>query len=174
MTVPATTLESFSRLHEDVRHGDFLDCFSVRLRNPAPLTETTQRIFIDLPVWIRGLLLVRDVAITPLGLKTTAGLPSNTTFRDELLVGDAVGFLCVRELSDDEIILGEEDAHLDFKISVHRTPSDPQMIGLATWVRCKNRFGRVYLKTITPFHKRIVKSRLSAVAGSRRSHREIR
>lgn len=105
------------------------------------------------------------MAITPLSLKTTAGLPSNTIFRDELVVGDAVGFLCVRELLDDEIILGEEDAHLDFKISVHRMPSDPQIIGLATWVRCINRFGRVCLKTITPFQRRIVKSRLSAVAG---------
>lgn len=164
MTVSKSNLAAFSGLHEDIGTGDFLDCYSVRLRRAAPLSETAQRIFIDLPIWVRGLLLVRDLAVTPAGLKTTARLPRNTDYRDTLCIGEAINFLCIREISDDEIILGEEDAHLDFKISVHRAQADPQVVGLATWVRCKNRFGKAYLRAIEPFHTQIVKSRLSAVA----------
>jgi len=142
-----------------------LDCYSVQIdRADAPIGEIAQRIFIGLPRWINVLLAVRDFGVTPFGLKTTAKLPKSLDFRPSIDVGDHINFLCVRSISQNEIILGEDDLHLDFKISVYRDSEASGYISLATWVRTHNRFGKIYLGTIAPFHALIVNARLTNLA----------
>ena len=66
---------------------------------------------------------------------------------------------------DNEIIMGEDDHHLDFRISVlyrngeHEDGSSPHVI-ISTVVLCHNALGRIYLRVIKPFHRVIVKSGL--------------
>jgi len=165
MAVEKTTLAKGSRLHAFFDDGDFLDCYSVRIGRPdVPIAEVAQRLFIGLPRWVNALLAARDIGVTLFGLKTTANLPTNLNFRTSIEVGDHINFLCVRSISSNEIILGEDDSHLDFKISVCRDNEMPDQISLATWVRAHNCFGKIYLGTITPFHVRIVNSRLKSLA----------
>lgn len=154
-----------SHLHTCFNDDDFLDCYSVDLnRTDIPLMEVTQRIFIDLPGWVNGLLAVRDISVSLLSLKTTAGLPKNLDHRTTVKVGEHINFLCVRRIAENEIILGEEDRHLDFKISVCRETSSSSRISLATWVHPHGLLGKTYLSIIRPFHVQIVRSRLSGLA----------
>lgn len=115
-----------------------------------------------LPFWVRFALSLRDIAVVPFGLKTTAKLPTNNTFREQVGVGEAINFLPVRRVDPDEMILGEDDRHLDFRISVFRDRGTSE-ISLATWVRPHNLLGRVYLKAILSGHILIVNARLTAL-----------
>ena len=167
MTVLKTDLAAESALHRYVRRGDFLDCYTVEIGcADAPIQDVAQRIFIGFPRWIEGLLALRDLGVTAFGLKTSAGLQTDKTVREQLSPGEAVNFLRVRDLSETEIILGEDDSHLDFRIAVRRDGEQHGRISLATWVHTHNLLGAVYLRTILPFHVMIVRSRLTAMATS--------
>ncbi len=165
MNVVRSKLPKDSRLHSYFRDGDFLDCFSMRIgRHGDPIAQIAQRIFIGLPGWINALLAVRDFGVSFFGLKTTANLPKDLSFRDSISVGDHINFLCVLSVSENEIILGEDDRHLDFRISVYRDSDASDRISLATWVHTHNTLGKIYLAAITPFHNLIVNSRGNRVA----------
>ena len=163
--VMKTDLAPQSDLHRFVRAGDFLDCYSIDVgRSNMPIGKVAQRLFTGLPSWINALLATRDVAVAPFGLKTTAELPQNHDRGAAVEVGAPINFLCVRSISENEVILGEDDAHLDFKIAVFRETGDRPRISLATWAHPHNLFGRLYLRSISRFHVLIVKSRLSALS----------
>lgn len=154
-----------SRLNDFYSPGDFVDCFTLPVKGPQmPIQQIAQGIFLDLPGWIRALLAIRDFGVTPFGLKTTASLTKNSPVGSPIEIGDHINFLCVRSVWDDEIIVGEDDHHLDFRISVHRAKTQPELVSLATWVRCHNAFGRFYLSLIKPFHEQIVRSQLRKLA----------
>ncbi len=164
MSFERSDLNVRSRLHRFVGEGDFLDCYTVRLdRADASIDQIAQRIFIGLPLWARFSLSLRDLAVAPFGLKTTASLPTDNSFRERVCIGDAINFLPVRKVAADEMILGEDDRHLDFRISVFRDRQTRE-VSLATWVRPHNLLGRVYLRMILAGHILIVRSRLKALA----------
>ncbi|TQV80416.1 DUF2867 domain-containing protein [Denitrobaculum tricleocarpae] len=165
MTVRKTNLAAGSELHRFVRAGDFLDCYATDIeRTGLPIGDIAQRIFTGLPGWIRALLATRDLGVKAFGLKSTAQLPTDNDRRSPVQVGEPINFFCVRSITENEIILGEDDAHLDFKISVFRESEDSKQISLATWVHTHNPLGRVYLRGIYRFHVMIVKSRLRALS----------
>ena len=163
--VRKTELAQDSQLHGYVGNGDFLDCYSVEIgRADVPIAEVAQRLFTGLPCWINSLLAARDIGVSVFGLKTTAGLPRNEEMRESVQVGDQINFFPVRSIEENEIILGEDDRHLDFKIAVRRDGENADRISLATWVHTHNPLGAIYLHTITAFHILIVNSRLTALA----------
>lgn len=163
--VRKTELAKNSQLHGYVGKRDFLDCYSVDIgRADVPLVEVAQRIFTGLPCWINSLLAARDFGVSFFGLKTTSGLPRNDVIRPSVKVGELISFFRVRSIGKSEIILGEDDRHLDFKIAVHRDSETPSRISLATWVRTHNPLGESYLRTISAFHVLIVNARLAALA----------
>ena len=77
-------------------------------------------------------------------------------------------FFKVYSKSDTEIILGEDDKHLDFRLSVLRTPDLSPTLGgqltVSTVVHCHNLLGRIYILVIAPFHRRVVKASLRRAA----------
>lgn len=163
--VRKTELAKDSQLHGFVGKRDFLDCYSVDIgRADVPLEEVAQRIFTGLPCWINSLLAARDIGVRFFGLKTTSGLPRNDAIRPSVKVGESINFFRVHSIDEKEIILGEDDRHLDFKIAVHRDHERPGRISLATWVHTHNPLGDAYLRTISAFHVLIVNARLAALA----------
>lgn len=79
--------------------------------------------------------------------------------------GDVIGFFPVLAKHDREIILGADDRHLDFRaVVLLRTQPDGQRELVAvTVVHCRNLLGRLYLATIAPFHRAVVRSNLEQV-----------
>jgi len=78
-------------------------------------------------------------------------------------LGDNVGIFPVETETDDELIAGFNDKHLNFRVSVI---SKGGRVYLATWVHPHNIAGRLYLKTIMPFHVAISRNALARVAAS--------
>lgn len=165
MMVEKTKLVRESALYGMFKPGDFLDCYSVVISPPdRPLGEIVQYLLIAMPGWARMLLRIRDRIVRVFGIKTTRELPQNNSFRQSVAVGDHVSFMKVWSVSDREIILGEDDSHLDFRVALRREPGEDGLVSLATLVHRHNLIGRLYLALIKPFHILIVKSRLAAAA----------
>ena len=114
-----------------------------------------------MPGWVNGLLWLRNSLVSPLGLKTGADLPPATPHPGS---GDYVSFFRIEELSSNEAILGEDDRHLDFRVSVLKTAGPQPLAAISTWVHPHNLGGRLYLLGVLPFHKLIVRRMLANVA----------
>jgi hypothetical protein len=116
------------------------------------------------PSWIRWLTNVRDAIVACFGLKTAKHLATLSNEDN----ADRMGIFKVYGKSATEIVLGEDDKHLDFRLSVLRTPSLSPTIGgqltVSTVVHCHNFLGRAYLWVIAPFHRQVVQASLRRAA----------
>lgn len=142
------------------------DAYSVELHagsitNPELLARF---IFAQQASWIKGLMKIRDGLVAGFGLKTSAQLTEHHTDR----LAERVGIFKIYSTTEHEIVLGEDDKHLDFRLSVLcPTPvgrTDARRLVLSTVVHCHNRLGRAYIFVIAPFHRVIVQACLRRAA----------
>lgn len=145
-TVIEDKLPPQSKLWKRVKSTDFIDCYSVQ----SDLSPRTAALVItSFPGWTRFLLQVRGVVTAPFGLSN-----------DGPAASDKVGIFPVELESDFELIAGFNDKHLDFRVAV---VSHEGRVYLATWVKTHNIGGKIYLKTILPFHILISRNALVRV-----------
>jgi hypothetical protein len=114
------------------------------------LLATMQSLSLD-----TSLLGVRDIAVWPFGLKRTIDL--------KVAKDDRLSIFRVFERHKDEIILGEDDTHLDFRVSVLVQPASEdrsQRLIITTLVFYNRLLGRAYLGLIAPFHRLVVRASL--------------
>lgn len=113
----------------------------------------------------KALMAVRDAVMARFGVKTAGQLR-----RRDGAAADArfIDFFRIRARTADELVVGEDDRHLDFRASVllcPRTDGGRDLVA-TTVVHCRNRLGRVYLAAILPFHRLIVRGNLRRAAQS--------
>lgn len=150
-----------SLLHRHLRPGDFLDSYAVSLPDPRATPLQLAQHLADMPRWVTALLALRDGLVRPFGLKTAADFPPPSSNPG---IGDYVNFFRVDALSETEAILGENDRHLDYRVSVLKTLGPDPKVVISTWVHPHNSLGRLYLAGVLPFHKLIVKRMLARLA----------
>lgn len=110
---------------------------------------------------MRTLMRLRDGIVGPLGLKTAQG------FRRDGPAAARVDFFPILGEHPDEILLGADDRHLDFRSSLLRRPAgDGVELVMTTSVRVHNALGRAYLAVITPFHVLVFRAALARLAAS--------
>lgn len=155
----AVPLPSGSCIADRFAGADLVDAYAIRLPPDSSRDiETLTRFMLgDEAPWLRLLMGVRDAVVAGFGLKTSA------TLRRASLEGnlDRVYIFRVYTVAGDEMTLGEDDKHLDFRLSVLRRSDD---IVVTTVVHCHNLLGRLYLTLITPFHRLVVKAILRRAA----------
>lgn len=137
---------------------DFVDAFRVALPAAAPATAAgvAYALLGQAPAWVRYLLRLRDALVHPLGLRTfpaQSGRPDPTALRP----GDRFGPFRVFSVGAGEVLLGQDDWHLNFRVAVRRLP-DAAVV--TTVVHCRHWLGRLYFALIRPFHRRIVPAML--------------
>jgi hypothetical protein len=137
-----------SRLWPLIGKGDFVDCYSVQ-SVLSPRAAVTRGL--ALPRWAKSLLAARNAMVRPLGLKTGA--------KDSK---DRVGIFPVQAEAANEILLGFDDRHLDFRIAVRCEGGRAYM---STWVHPHNLWGRFYLRLVMPFHILISRGAAARMAG---------
>lgn len=159
-SVRAVSPPTASALAPFYDEATFVDAFAIRLRVPGPhdLGRLATRLIEQPGPGLRAALGLRDAVVSRFGVKTSAAI------RDRLLAErrDHVGFFPVKSRTEREIILGEDDMHLDFRLSVSLQPSRDGGTDLVatTVVHCNNGLGHIYLAAIMPGHKLIVPSML--------------
>ena len=111
--------------------------------------------FGDPAPWIRRLVRLRDALVAGFGVKTSEEVRRAAISEK----ADRIDFFRVLGRSNRELILGEDDSHLDFRLSL-LLRARPEGFGdelvATTVVRCHNALGRSYLLLISRFHRRVV------------------
>lgn len=145
--------------------ADLLDAYATLLPEGASgdIAVLARAVLAEQAGWVRGLMRVRDGVMRPFGVKTSKAIGRAAEARRE----GHIGFFPVRGRSEHELIVGEDDRHLDFRASVLlRDAADGagRELVATTVVHCPNRLGRVYLRVIGPFHRAIVRGNLDRAA----------
>jgi hypothetical protein len=138
--------------------AQFADAFSIAIDNPAlDARHAAERMMARQPRWIETLTSLRNILVTPLGLKTSG--ESRTAPRE------MVGIFPIVSQTPDRLVAGFNDKHLDFRVVVDVANSGAlRNVTLTTLVLTHNRLGRTYLAIILPFHRLVVRSLLRQVA----------
>jgi hypothetical protein len=145
---------------------ELADAFAIRLADSASLDPDllARFIFSNQPAWIKWLTDLRDVMVAGFGLKTARHLETLATGAP----AQRLGIFRIYRTTDTEIIVGEDDKHLDFRVSVlcscGAAPGSGRMLTVSTVVHCHNLLGRIYLFVIAPFHRMVVKASLRRAA----------
>lgn len=147
--------------------ADLLDAFAIRLPAGASddLGVLARAGFERQAWWIRALTRVRDVVMATVGVKSSRAVGRAAAAR-----GPVIGFFPVLSESATELVVGEDDRHLDFRVTLQLRADATQGRELVagTVVHCHNRLGRIYLATITPFHRVIVRASLEQAARAKK------
>ena len=131
------------RLIDKYLPADYSDCFSRDFTADETMSVDSlfNAMFGNFPAPVRWLLKLRDILVRPFGLRGGA------TFRDRII-----------ERNDEEIIVGADDKHLAFWVSVFCSSPEngKQNASVSTVVKFHNFLGRIYFVGIWLFHKLIV------------------
>lgn len=143
------------------QNASLLDSYSIGLSasEQSSMRELATRALVDPPAWQKALLALRDAMVSPFGIKTSDTVK---TSRDNL---ERVDFFPVQWEGRDEIVLGTDDRHLDFRLSLLRrhSPAGTSLIA-TTVVHTHNALGFTYLNAIRPFHHLVVRTNLARCA----------
>jgi hypothetical protein len=101
-------------------------------------------VFRDPPRWVLAALGLREALVGLVGIDRGGRGAFDTVAR-----------------ADDEVLLGSDSNHLDFRASVRR---EPDRVVLTTVVQVHNRRGRVYWTLVRPIHPIVVRAMLDRAA----------
>jgi hypothetical protein len=143
--------------------ADLLDAFAIRLPTGASDDlEALARAGFERPAgWIRALTRIRDVVMATVGVKSSRAIGLAAAGR-----GPVIGYFPLLSKSATELVVGEDDSHLDFRVTIQlRTDAaNGRELVVGTVVHCHNRLGRIYLAMIAPFHRAIARANLEQAA----------
>ncbi|WP_447773513.1 DUF2867 domain-containing protein [Variovorax boronicumulans] len=120
------------------------------------------RIALERPAWwIRALTHLRDVVMATVGVKSSLAVGLAGAAH-----GRVIGYLPLLAKSATELVLGADDRHLDFRVTVQlrADAANGRELLVGTVVHCHNRLGRIYLAAIAPFHRVILRANLERAA----------
>ncbi|WP_169569602.1 DUF2867 domain-containing protein [Sneathiella limimaris] len=167
MAYPSEIPENCS-LIDRWRSCSYRDCFSERYAVKSDETAAVlfARVMKNEPWWIRGLMAVRNSVVRIFGLKSET---PNADFSEESVrsykPGDYIGFFLIERDGPEELVVSTNDRHLDAYFSF-QIGSSRQEVTLTSTVTTKERFGKLYIFVIAPFHRAIVKYLLSRLTRS--------
>jgi hypothetical protein len=138
--------------------AQFVDAFRIDVDDRAlNARQAMERMIARQPRWAEALLTLRNIPVTPFGLKTSGA--STATPRE------MVGIFPIVSERPDRLVAGFNDKHLDFRLVVDVATSGAiQHVTATTLVLTHNWLGRSYLAIIKPFHRLIVRTLLRQVA----------
>lgn len=137
----------------DMDRVDYFDSYMVARNTSDSVAEITKKM-LKTPGWVNALGKLRDLLVKPFGLKTEIEI------KEEQLDSE-FDFAPVLFRNDCEIVMGLNDKHLYFRLSVLKVAQhENSQLFLTTVVRFNNLGGRIYFSAIRLFHGLIVRSML--------------
>ncbi len=145
---------------------EYADSYSVAFNAKDATIEQVGKSFLTSdPAWVDWLFALRNRIVSLFGLKTSGARTKEAVLQNfKCEIGERVGLFKIFDKNEHEIILGEDDKHLDFRVSVLKTAGPEPLAALSTWVHPHNLGGRLYLCGVMPFHKLIIRRMLANVA----------
>ena len=131
---------------------NFSDTFSTT-NHQDDLGLISNLVFGTVPKWVGALMKLRNILVKKFGLKTEKPEDFHSSFK----VGGYIGFFQIFSIEQNEIMLGADDKHLNFRVSIYDSGENQFNIKVTTLVQYNNRFGKIYMAIVKPFHHFIVK-----------------
>lgn len=131
---------------------DFTDTFSTT-NHVNSIEELALIIFGTSPKWVEGLFKLRNFLVRFVGLRTATPEKVNR----KLEVGGHINFFEIYAISENEIIMGANDSHLNFRAIISNYKTKEFNVKVTTLVEYNNKLGRIYMWIISPFHQLVVK-----------------
>jgi hypothetical protein len=126
-------------------------------------TELSLQTFLKTPGWVDVLMRLRNQVVALVGLKNLGALSALDQDKkpSDYRVGDRVGIFTLQYLSENEVILGDSDKHLDVSVSVCKlSRNGVASLAVSTVVHVHNRWGKFYMLFVGPAHKVIAPTTL--------------
>jgi len=150
-----------SLVTKDFENYNYCDLFTAETKLDDTVDNITSKIF-KLPGWIVFLLGLRNSIVKIFDLKIDD--KEDFQFLDYYPVGSRAVVFTVIDRNENEIVMAENDKHLDFRVSVLLEKKEKEtLVHLTTLVKFNNFGGKLYFTIIKPFHKVIIKSVLKRI-----------
>ncbi|MEY4730672.1 MAG: hypothetical protein RL020_1830 [Pseudomonadota bacterium] len=168
--VAAIDVPSNSEISRHVAGAYFYDSYELPITSASKSAlEIYLGVVAKTPQWVNTLMSIRNRAVTLVGLKNLGNLsdikPSKSA--GDYKVGDRIGIFSLLFLSENEIILGDSDKHLEARVSICKIQEGTRhSVAVSTVVHIHNMLGRVYLFFVVPVHKIIVPAMLKKIASN--------
>ena len=162
--VSKTELPNSSVSKQFIGEVNYVDAYKVELSDSNQTIEQIYlAIFNHTPKWVNFLMSLRNKIVGLFGLDTGNG----ETLKEvkSIAVGDTQGMFKIFEIQPNEVIVGADDKHLDFRASVLK---ENKMLFMSTLVHYNSTFGKLYFFIVKPFHKVIVKAMLKNAIKNKR------
>jgi hypothetical protein len=133
----------------------FADAYRVPLSHgDASAVDIFFAVFGHHPVWLKTILLLRHRAGAWFGLGAArASDILNPTQSERYRVGQCIGPWPIYFVAESEVVAGRDEKHLDFRVSVLKhAKGQASFATISTVCHAHNRFGRIYLRVVAPFH----------------------
>ena len=157
MSVVERDVPSCSMLSRElIERAYFRDSYRAPLsRKELGIVDIFSGIFAHHPLWMKLLLIVRNKVASLVGLDApNASEVLHVKIRDRYVVGEKIGVWPIFWLSEDEIVVGRDNKHLDFRLSVLKVFDDAEAsVIVSTVCTVHNLSGKLYLFFVVPFHR---------------------
>lgn len=132
---------------------NYCDSYQV-LKDTEDSIDKITTIFFCVPKWVDFWLRFRNLIVGVFGLKNEY----EKCVADYYPIGSKAVMFTVIDRNDNEIVMAENDKHLNFRLSVQFESTETQtFININTIVKFNNLFGKLYFLLVKPFHKIIIK-----------------
>jgi hypothetical protein len=137
--------------------AQFIDAFRAEVgATQLSAREACTRMVLHGPRWIDALTRLRNILVTPFGLKKSG--------EGAYAPGGLIGLFPVVSETPERLVAGFNDYHLDFRIVVDVAgEATLRHVTVTTLVKTNNLLGRTYLTLITPFHKLVARSMMGSI-----------
>ena len=170
MNVVECDVPSGSMLSRElIERAYFRDSYRAPLsRGELGIVDIFFAIFAHHPPWMKLLLTVRNKVARVAGLDApTTSEILHVEIKDNYVVGEKIGVWPIFGLSEDEIVAGRNNKHMDFRLSVLKVPDgDRTIVVVSTICSVHNLAGKLYLSV--PFHRCGVRKLMVNVLAARR------
>ncbi len=149
------TIPENSLLSKEAHRYDYKDSFRLTLaRTDVEPWELVAAFFQSAPGWVDTLFILRNKMVGLLGLK--ADLADVSKLNPPYETGRQFGLFKLLAINHNEAVLGEDDKHLNFRVSLLVDRTQENSLVVSTVVKINNRLGKAYFFVVKPFHRFIV------------------
>lgn len=153
-----------SLLYSESTRYDYIDSYAyviVDENDRIGLLEVAQAFSKPGPKWMNGLFVLRNKIASVFKLKTPVPVvEEDSGDGDSWEVGKQAGIFKVYGRTDTEMVVGEDDKHLDIRVSLFLESDCPdkreKKVTVTTVVKIHNGLGKCYFFFVKPVHRIIV------------------
>ena len=172
MKILKTTLPNNSILNTPNKEYGYVDSFQGVINdneNKFSSTDIGKAFFSSGPKWVGRLFTLRNKIVSIFGLKTSEDITNREKQLENFKCepGEQLGLFKVFSKTENEVVIGEDDKHLNFRVSLilnqQRKETKKKDLIVSTTVEFNNLFGRLYFIPVRTFHKLIVPTMLKGM-----------